>query len=316
MEANTTTNAFVRSIALHGAIVGLFFFLTWYSTHFTPPPPKIFELVAGPGDDIMATQAAKGSEQGTLPAVKMPSVPQAKIPEPVAEPAPLPEPTTPPAADPVAKPVAEPVAKPATPPPVTKSTAVPDLTKTVKRAETRAAKAEEKKIATQKAAEDRVAKEAALKDKRLSYDEFVREQAAKNGGKAPAPTATRSGKAPRIDSDGLVRGLSNGTGQGAGGKALTAAQQTLFDAYASRLRQALRDAHRMPPGLSDLLQCRVQFAISANGGLSNIRIVKSSGNSEFDQSAIAAFAAVGSIGPTPDGKGDTWVLDFSVREET
>src|SRR5258708_29032055 len=178
MEANTTTNAFVPSIALHGGMVGLFFFITWYSTHFTPPPPKIFELVTGPGDDIMATQAAKGSEQGTLPAVKMPSVPQAKIPEPVAEPAPLPEPTTPPAADPVAKPVAEPVAKPATPPPVTKSTAVPDLTKTVKRAETRAAKAEEKKIATPKAGEDRVAQKAALKNNGLSYDEVCREQAA------------------------------------------------------------------------------------------------------------------------------------------
>ena len=55
--------------------------------------------------------------------------------------------------------------------------------------------------------------------------------------------------------------------------------------------------------------------IAADGTISRVHVVRSSGNAAFDESCIEAFARMGSVGPKPDGKSDTWVLTFRMKEE-
>lgn len=101
--------------------------------------------------------------------------------------------------------------------------------------------------------------------------------------------------------------------KGAGGTALSAAEGERMERYFAMLILRLREAHEKPGGLSDLLNAEVQFTVAANGGISGVRIVRSSGNTEFDQSVVAAFARVKMPG-RPDGKSDVKTLTFRIRE--
>jgi colicin import membrane protein len=112
-----------------------------------------------------------------------------------------------------------------------------------------------------------------------------------------------------------VLGGSASSKGGGGGTALTAAQRTELEGYIARLVTALRQNHEKPPGLSDLLSTDVEFLIAADGTISRVHVVRSSGNAAFDESCIEAFARMGSVGPKPDGKSDTWVLTFRMKEE-
>jgi colicin import membrane protein len=77
----------------------------------------------------------------------------------------------------------------------------------------------------------------------------------------------------------------------------------MLDAYFSLLYQRLREAHEKPTGLSDLLSAMAEYRIDGDGAISNVRIIRSSGSPEFDQSVLSAFRNVGSIGPRPDRGG-------------
>jgi TonB family protein len=79
------------------------------------------------------------------------------------------------------------------------------------------------------------------------------------------------------------------------------------------LVQRLRESHQQPPGLSDLLNAGVEFTIAANGNISGVRIVRSSGNAAFDQSVLEAFFRV-RMPARPDGKTDSQRLTFRIRE--
>ena len=57
----------------------------------------------------------------------------------------------------------------------------------------------------------------------------------------------------------------------------------------------------------------VAFSVAPNGTLTNIRISRSSGNSLFDEAALAGVRAVGSFRPTPDGKTRAFNIPISFR---
>jgi colicin import membrane protein len=114
--------------------------------------------------------------------------------------------------------------------------------------------------------------------------------------------------------DGVIGGSSSSKG-GGGGTALTAAEHSALDGYIARLVAALRQNHEKPPGLSDLLSADVEFLLAADGTISRVQIVRSSGNTDFDLSCIEAFKRVGSVGPRPDDKTDTKVLMFRMKED-
>ncbi len=284
------------SLSLHGALVALVLFLTYALQTQMQETPKIFELVAGEGDNYMATEApALG-----VPGVKL-QVPAA-IPTPIkATPAPEPEPVPP---APVIERAPEKPAVKTPPKPV--ETKTPNYTKDVMRIATK----REKRLVEA----DRKKREAEAK--RISKAEFDKLNKGKTAARQPAGTGA---KVARIDAEGIAKGVvggsvNNKTG-GAGGKALSRAEQSALESYIALLIQRLRAAHEKPPGLSDLLEAKVEFRIAADGTLSSAKIVDSSGSEEFDRSVLEAVARVRSIGPTPNGKSDVWVVTFRMKEE-
>jgi TonB family protein len=153
---------------------------------------------------------------------------------------------------------------------------------------------------------------------KLSYDQYVKKYGQPAPSKSADARAPRPVAVPKIHAKGIAEGVLGGSASstgGGGGHALTAGQRTALDAYIARLVTALRQNLEKPPGLSDLLSADVEFLIAADGTISRIHIVRSSGNAAFDESCIDAFRRMGSVGPKPDGKSVTWVMGFKMKDD-
>ncbi|WP_068769718.1 TonB family protein [Termitidicoccus mucosus] len=150
-----------------------------------------------------------------------------------------------------------------------------------------------------------------------SWQEFQQQNKARTRAQstgATAPSGAKSAAVPKI----RVRGVTGGTGsaEGAGGNVLSrSADQDLLGLYLAQLQRQLKAAHEKPTGLGDHLSVTISFTLSATGAMSNVRVTRSSGSAEFDQSALAAFRAVRSIGERPDGKTDTRTAVFKMSDE-
>jgi len=165
-------------------------------------------------------------------------------------------------------------------------------------------------------AETTIAKELKKKE-RVSYQQYLKSHPTpKPPAVAPVP---KGGKVPRVDAEGIAEGVRGGSTAnkrgGGGGKALTREEHDQLDTYISLLIQELKKAHEPPPGVSDQLEAKVTFDITAGGSILNPRIAKSSGNREFDESVLEAFRRVRGIGPPPNGKSDTWTVTFRMKDE-
>jgi colicin import membrane protein len=161
------------------------------------------------------------------------------------------------------------------------------------------------------------AKAPTKSESKLSYDQYVKQHGKPSPSKSGSSGASRTTSAPKINAKGIAEGVRGGSSSskgGGGGTALTAAQRSALEGYIARLVTALRQNHEKPPGLSDLLSADVEFLIATDGTISRVQIVRSSGNTDFDLSCIEAFRRMGSVGPKPDGKSDTWVLTFRMKE--
>ncbi|MBI2812786.1 MAG: energy transducer TonB [Opitutae bacterium] len=155
------------------------------------------------------------------------------------------------------------------------------------------------------------------KSAKVSYQDYLKKHPPP---KQTAPSTTqRAAKVPKIDTQGIVGGVKGGstanTRGGGGGNALTREQQSQLDTYISLLIQELKNAHEPPSGVSDQLETKVTFDITASGAILSPRISKSSGNREFDESVLDAFRRVRSIGPTPTRRPDTWTVTFRMQDE-
>jgi colicin import membrane protein len=298
------------SLALHGALVALALLMSYAVNQQVKNPPKIFELVAGAGDNYMATEApALGSPTGlkldlpTTPTPQIEPAPEPVAPAPVVV-APEPSPITPAPiekAPPEKAPVEKP--KPEKTPPKPAETKAPNfknqIAKKVKQAEAKA----KQEIKKEQAAEAKMTKEA--------FDKA-------NKAKAVAKAKGGSAKIEPVGQgirEGVVGGSPKNTKGGAGGKALTAEDGTLMERYFSLLKARLKENHEKPSGLSDALMARVEFYVGTDGSISRVRISKSSGSEDFDRSVREAFARTKSIGARPDKKGETVELEFRMREE-
>jgi len=277
MQSNSP-GAFFLSLTLHGLLIALIIFFTYVVKEQIVDTPKILELVAGPGDNYAATEAPAPSPTTDAIMFELPDQP---IPEIIPTPAPV-EP----------EPVIEPVIKKAPSKEVPKIVLQP-LPKPIEKAPAKVEPPKPKPA--------------------MSIEEFRKKNPQQ---KSPSqnPPKAKSISVRTIDSNSFANVASKSTA-GAGGKAMTRDEGRLLDSYIALLLQRLRAAHEKPPGLSDLLQVRVRFNIAANGTLSSVTIVTSSGSADFDQSVLRAFAKVRSIGPTPNGKSDVWTVAFRVREE-
>jgi colicin import membrane protein len=269
--------AYGLSAVLHGGVIALVLFFSYAATSVVKDEPKVLELVAGAGDNYAATAApALGSPGG------------AKLQQPPAlrpDPAPTPQPKA--EAPPIqsAPETAPAPAKPA------KQAKPVDLVADLKRVEARREKRLEAKY--QKEREAELKREAA---------------------------AAKADRVAHIDAEGIKAGVLGGSTEnkvgGAGGNALTREEGSELEAYFQMLTNRVRENAVPIEGVSDTLEARVEFMLAADGTISHVRILKSSGNSEFDNSALEAVAQTQSIGPRPDGRSDTRTMLYKLHNET
>jgi len=316
-EGRRFGGAFWVSAILHGFVFALLIFLTLAVHDRMEEKPKVFELVAGEGDDFMATEAPSGSEAGLAESGEIQFTSPTEVPTwtpPAPEPvAPVAPPEPPPTPVSKVEPVpAEPVTSVVEPPP----TPAPNFTRQIKRTIQKEKAKADKEIKKQREADAREAKERELASKRMSYSEFAKSNGAKPNASPRGGVGGTGAPGPRVDASGIKKGVTGGTGagsKGAGGTALSAAEGERMERYESMLIQRLREAHEKPGGLSDLLNADVQFTMAANGSFSGVRIVRSSGNADFDQSVLEAFARV-RMPARPDGKTEIIRLTFRMKE--
>ena len=291
--------AYLSSATLHAAAVLLLLGAAWVAKQQTRPPVKIFELVAGAGDNWAATEApALGTPGGVKLKVSATPEPAREAPAPI-QPAPVQE--------------VPPIPQTA---PKNSDGKVPDLVRAVKRT---AANAEQKMAQKQRMEEaiaaDKARKEAAAAKKIMTKDQYDKlyGKQANPAGKAGAT------KIARVDAEGIAGGVAGGSTSnkvgGAGGKALSAEEASLMDRYFSFLKDKLQQAHEPPVGVSDKLSARVEFMVAVDGSISQVHIVRSSGNKDFDQSVLDAFKRVRLIGTRPDGRSEPLILEFKTRDE-
>jgi len=153
---------------------------------------------------------------------------------------------------------------------------------------------------------------------RMSYKDYLKKHPTPKQTAAVAPR--QAANVPRVDYQGIAQGVKGGSTEntrgGGGGNALVREQQNEMNTYISLLIQELKRAHEAPPGVSDRLEARVTFDITASGAILNPRISKSSGDKAFDESVLEAFLRMRSIGPTPDHRSATWSVTFKMRDDS
>lgn len=155
------------------------------------------------------------------------------------------------------------------------------------------------------------------KSARVSYQEYLKKNPIPK--QSVASKVRQAAKVPKIDTQGIVGGVRGGstanTRGGGGGKAMSREEADQLSTYISLLIQELKRAHEPPSGVSDRLETKVTFDITASGAILSPRISKSSGNREFDESVLDAFRRMRSIGPTPNRRPDTWTVTFKMRDD-
>lgn len=302
--------SFWVSAGVHGLALGLLLVLTIAVKEKIEDRPATFELVRGEGDDFMALEAPSGHEAGQAKDGPIEFTAPESVPE-WTPPAPQPVEVTP--VEPVTAAPVQPTPSKVEPvkPPVAEPK--PNFTQNIKQAIRQEKRKAEKEVKAQRAAE---AKAAAEEAKRTSYEQFQKQNPSKTKSTSKGSGAAGATPGPRIDASGIKKGVTGATGAGsagAGGTALSRAEANAMDAYFSMLRARLLSSHELPGGVSDLLSAEVQFTFAANGAVSGVRIVRSSGSPDFDQSVLEAFGRL-KMPARPDKKTDVQRLTFRIKE--
>jgi colicin import membrane protein len=300
---------FMLSATLHGLVAALLL-LSVVMKNEDLEIPKVFELVAGEGDNYMAREApALGTPGGIKIDIPKATEPKPATPERVEEiisrPPPAPVLPTPKATPP-----------PQRPP----ETTVPNFKKKLQRdvivAESRAKlqiKRERDAEAKRVAAE---AKRLADEQKPMTKAEFDRANKAKSSG---STTKKAPVKVAKIDVEGIAKGVVGGSTAnkvgGAGGKALKSDNDDVLAAYDALFKQRLRAEFEPPPGLSDSLKAEIEVRSNADGSLSGARVAKPSGSPDFDRSVLEALRRV-LMPARPDRKSELIAFTFTMRERT
>jgi len=302
-------SAYLVSAFLHASVVALLLLFVAINRQKSEVVPTIFELVAGEGNNYAAREAPALGEPlatGLEPTVKLPFPVPVRPPDPEPAPAVIEPVEEAPAPVPV-QPVKTPTAvKTSTPPP-------PNFVRDIKRlSEKRAANIERKHKAEQKVAADRARKEAELQAKRMSKEEFDR----LNAKQKSAATSKTPVKVPSI-AEGIRGGVAGGstanTTGGAGGKALERGEMDLTDAYVALILQRIRQSMEQA-NFSDQLSVRLQFSVSPSGSVNGVNILESSGSNEFDRAVLEAFRTIPDLGPPPNRKGGTFLVNLKMSD--
>lgn len=309
-------SAWIKSAALHGALVGIMVVIAYTSALNVEKAPTIIELVAGPGDDYGAKEApAEGTAAGVDFSIPKPGLVTPPAPTPEAAPTP-----TPPRPEPKQEPRPETKKEAAPPVPVQKEEPAPNFVKDIKRQAAAAKQKALREVAKERKKEEELRKKQAAEQKKKEAQMSKAEFDKLNANKKVASATTKPGATPfkKIDPKGITGGVAGGSSAskaGAGGKALVREDGAVMDVYYSILVQKLREEYekQKPPGLSDSLEVTIELRSNANGTLSNIRVAQSSGSPEFDRAVLTAVREV-RMPARPDGKSETITFAYSMKE--
>lgn len=163
-------------------------------------------------------------------------------------------------------------------------------------------------------------KEAELK--KVSYKDFVKvnekkfQKVAQTNQKPTKPT-----NAPKLDVDGITKELntlasrrtsSTGGAKSASGAAMSA---SVLGPYIAHIRESLDGVWEIPTKLVGVdSQTIVSFHVHKNGNVSQVKLLKSSGNSAFDASIVAAFRKLSQLSPPPGSDSYTFQLTFRMEK--
>ena len=149
---------------------------------------------------------------------------------------------------------------------------------------------------------------------RTTITEHQRRVAPRTTAVAPTvPSTSRATPPAHININEVLAAATPATGEGRGPSA--ASDPAREASYWEILLGKLREAHEKPAGLDDGLKTRVEFVLNADGSVGAVRILQSSGNTEFDASVVAAFRRVRDLGAPPAGKVGLNQVTFRTRAD-
>lgn len=310
-------SAYMLSATVHAVAVGLLLAVAWMVQQQVREPAKIIEIVAGAGDNYMATEAPAlgsptGSEDVKVPNIPVP-MPKISDPEPAAAMTATPEPVKPvPIEQAPPEKVAPEKAIPEKAPPAAVKPSPLDTKKTTYTQDLKRIADKRYKRLMDKFHKEQAAADAAAQ-KRMTKEEFDKAYAAGKAGSG-------GGKIKRVDAKGIAGGVVGGstanTVGGAGGKALSVAEQNQLDMYFAYLKNRFKANHEPPPGVGDQLSTVAEFMVAADGAISQVRITSPSGNADFDRSVVEGLRRLKTVGkPRPDGRSDMVELVVDSKEE-
>lgn len=143
--------------------------------------------------------------------------------------------------------------------------------------------------------------------KKVSYEEFLKKNPDKRNAKPSKPrTTTRKVTVGKVSAnfsniDSLAKISASAT--------TGAAMKNELAAYTQYINLTAKRNWVSPQDVYEPLEAEISFKVSKNGVISDVRILKSSGNAAFDNSVVATFRAI-SLMPPPDRQPHTVTLTF------
>ena len=150
-------------------------------------------------------------------------------------------------------------------------------------------------------------KEKPVPQKKVSYADFIKKnpdkKQAKPSRKATTTQAVKVGKVSANVSN--LSGVANITASAMTGSAM----KSELGAYTQYINALAKRNWIAPQDVYEMLAAEISFNVSKTGAISNVRILKSSGNTAFDNSIVATFKSINLI-PPPDNQPHTVSLTF------
>ena len=144
--------------------------------------------------------------------------------------------------------------------------------------------------------------------KKVSYEDFLKKNPEKRNAKPQRQRTTpRKVKAGSVKANfSNINRIANISASATTG----AAMKNELAAYAQYIHSMAKRNWVPPQDLYEELETEISFAVSKNGVISSFRIIRSSGNSAFDNSVATTFKSI-SLMPPPDKQQHTITLTFS-----
>lgn len=306
-------------------LVAILFLGLWSLSR--PKPPKPIEFInmlpvgnlvhgrPGPSEGpVVGKQFQPAAPAPPAPSTPAPTPPQPKAPEP--PPAPEPEPVKAP------EPTPEPTPAPKTPPdpsswsqekPKTKKSDKPDKPSTPKPEKTKP------KIKIDLTEVDRPGTSSSHASTQIAKSHPSQVNGTEPGGTGTAREGvkgmTKEGIAERLGKELHASGVDKAVGIGPSGSPNgTGTGENSW--YYSLIRDQMYQSWNLPIALAGKkLQTLIRIFVEKNGSISKVELVRSSGNKEHDDSALAAVHRVGRIRePLPDGMDGSIDINFRLTE--